>query len=860
MVGPAYAMDKMFYKIYGFSAVRMAVYAAIAFVVSACQQETVVELFGSAFIDPQVTIDLSVRTVDGRDASEIVPDNIASALLSFRLTSNDGLYSGTWQDVNAYPRREPLRPGVYRAEAFYGSIENEGFDRPCIYGSRSVNLVSGESYELPLECRIANAVVSMSYTPEALAMFPELKAVLHSSGGIYLPYPSTEQRCAFLRPDDINVYVDLTTETGDQVDFLAAVLPSAQATTLYNVTVDASEGADGVAEVKVSFDDMLSEFDRTIRLTPEFLAATPPAITPLGFASGETLKVAEGTAPEQKTGFSVSDGSLRSLVLTTHAPALLAKGWPASIDLVTASSEILDQMMTMGLRLSGRGTSITEIDLSDAIRNMRSSGDMQRFSLIAEGDYGRTSGAETMNIDIEPVELSVIEISDVLMGVNVARMKVLSHGGDITGNLNVDVLLGSPAEWTPVEILSADRLEDNSGEWILTLKLPEIKNSSAEMRVTYCGEEKVRTTVDIVSPEFSFEADAYAKLAVLKISAEHPDLTEVIASMVNIYVNGSQTQLIARQPEKGIVIIGGLNENSDYRLTATLYDPQSAAGHFTAPVAIHTEKCSQLPDGSFEDVHDGLEYKNLPSGGRYSQNIVDIYNQQNYASYDYYLPKAWCNVNAKTFCTAASNHNTWYMQPSTYTITEAMDGSYAIAIQTTAWDVNGEAIPDYRQTGQPYVNYNRNIPHISHKAAGRLFIGSYSFDPATLAESYTEGMAFTSRPTAINGYYRFVPCVGGASDCGVVLVEVIGEVGGADIVISRTLQELPTAMSYTAFSAPLSYNDFGVKAKWIKVMLASSKNWGSIETESSSIITYPDPVSSTSLGGCLWIDNLTLSY
>lgn len=853
-------MDNMFCKIYGFSAIRMAVLAAIALVVPACQQETVVELFGSAFIDPQVTIDLSVRTVDGRDASDIVPDEIASALLSFRLTSNDGLYSRTWQDVNAYPRREPLRPGIYQAEAFYGSIEKEGFDKPCIYGSRSANLVSGESYELPLECRIANVVVSMSYAPEALAMFPELTAVVHSSGGTYLPYPSSEHRCAFLRPDDINVYVDLTTETGDQVDFLAAVLPSAQATTLYNVVVAASEGVDGVAEVKVSFDDLLSEFNRTIRLTPEFLAATPPEINTLGYVAGETLKVTEGTAPKQKTGFSVSDGDLRSLVLTTNAPALLSKGWPASIDLADASTEILDQMMNLGLRLSGRGTSITEIDLSGAISNMRSSGEMQRFSLIAEGDYGRTTGALTMNIDIEPVELSVIEISDVLMGVNVARMKVLSHGGDITGNLNVDVLLGSPAEWMPVEILSADRLEDNSGEWILTLKLPEIKKSSAEMRVTYCGEEKARTTVDIVSPEFSFEADAYAKLAVLKINAVHPDLTEIIASMVNIYVNGSQTQLIERQPEKGIVIIGGLNENSDYRLTATLYDPQSAAGHFTAPVAIHTETCSQLPDGSFEDVHDGLEYKNLPSGGRYSQNIVDIYNQQNYASYDYYLPKAWCNVNAKTFCTAASNHNTWYMQPSTYTITEAMDGSYAIAIQTTAWDVNGEAIPDYRQTGRPYVSYNRNIPHISHKAAGRLFIGSYSFDPATLTESYTEGMAFPSRPTAINGYYRFVPCVGGASDCGVVLVEVIGEVGGADVVISRTLQELPTAMSYTAFSAPLSYSDFGVKAKWIKVMLASSKNWGSIETESSSIITYPDPVSSTSLGGCLWIDNLTLSY
>lgn len=823
---------------------------------ASCAGDTEEERIGSAMLDPVITVDYAIKTQQGETTPDLTFEVPDASMMSFRLSSDNGEYARTWDSVDEYPRREPLRPGIYRMEAFYGSVGDEGFGRPCFYGSATVNLLDGQNYTCPLTCTLANAVVRMEYTDRCLSGFPDIEATVHPEGGGYLRYPQDEKRPLFLRPADLDIYLELTASTGETVRFLAATVGNASAATLYDVDIDSDTGSDGTPEIYVNAGGSVT----TTRLTAEFLSSGAPEVAVTGIEEGRTLEITEGDIPSVPIGFTVSGQEAVSLILTTDAPALTDGGWPASIDLMRAGEAVLSEMAASGLKITRSGSGISSVDVTDAIGNLRSGRSAQTFSLIARSAAGRTSAPATITVAPGPADLSVLNITDVMMGVNIAGMRILSRSENIAGKIAVELLSDDTGRWVPVEILSIAESESSPGEWDLTLRLPALTTSQARLRVMYLGQEKADATVNVVSPAFTLEADAFAKIAYIRINAEHPDMAGQIASLANIYVNGSPTRFAVRYPEKGLIVIGGLEENTDYTFTATLYDQSAAEGHFTAPVTVRTERTAQLPDPSFEDVHTGLKYSNLPSGGRYSQNIVDIYNQQNYASYDYFLPKSWANVNAKTFCTAASNHNTWYMQPSAYTITDAMDGSYAVAIQTTAWDTDGQQIPDYRQTGQPYVNYSRNIPHIAYRAAGRLFLGSYAFNPSDLTETYNEGIEFASRPTALNGYYRFVPSPADITDCGIVLIEVIGNVSGADVVIARARHELTAATGYTAFSAPLSYTDFGVKAKAIRVMFASSKHYGSIADETSRIKTYSDPVTSTSLGGLLWIDNITLSY
>ena len=67
-------------------------------------------------------------------------------------------------------------------------------------------------------------------------------------------------------------------------------------------------------------------------------------------------------------------------------------------------------------------------------------------------------------------------------------------------------------------------------------------------------------------------------------------------------------------------------------------------------------------------------------------------------------------------------------------------------------------------------------------------------------------------------------------------------------------------MSYKAFNVPLTYNEFGVNASRIKVMFSSSVYAGTLEEETARIKTVSDPVTASSIGGKLWIDNITLAY
>ncbi len=225
------------------------------------------------------------------------------------------------------------------------------------------------------------------------------------------------------------------------------------------------------------------------------------------------------------------------------------------------------------------------------------------------------------------------------------------------------------------------------------------------------------------------------------------------------------------------------------------------------------------------------------------------------------MPKQWANTNAKTFAMLSDNHNTWYMQPSVaLTRRNVFSQSFAVELTSVAFDPHGKPIPDYTQSGTPYLDYSPIVPDISYRAAGKLFLGRYTFDPATVQESYVEGLEWNSRPASLNGYYCYYPVETDRSDCGLVTVEVLGVGEDGETVIASGSQRLTLAMSYTAFSVPLNYEKFGVKATRIKVMFSSSAHVGTIEEESARIRTVSNPVSATSVGGKLWIDNITLAY
>lgn len=832
----------------------------LSLISTGCDASTEEEHFGSSLLNPHATIDPTVYSVEGPVTSGIISVLPAEDELSLSISSSDGRYTTTWPSISAYPMREPYRPGRYIVDAFMGSESQEGFDSPYFFGRQIVDMTSGQTTSADIVCHLANSVFNIDFSDRFVSFFTDPQATVHSSGGGYFTFTPTEARKAYLRPGKISLILNLTMPSGETVEFMAATISEALEQHFYDIDIDVDDQSASYPKVIISFDSRVTDTDVTIDLTPEFIASRPPVITPVGFTENTDYELTEGDTPDHRVGFDIAGSNVTSLLLTTMSEDLIALGWPAECDLATADAATINTMKSLGLKLTGSGRNISSVDLTDALGRLRTTSPDPTFILSASNSVGKLAGPSRLHIALSPADIKISYISNAIMGLNVANIRLLTRATDLQDHLTIETQAETNSLWTKTEIISIEPVQDQSGEWDVTFKIPDARTKNVNIRVIYCDEEKYSGKILFSSPEFDIDVDAFARTAIVAINARDPKLTDIITSMATIYVNGEPNSYLTRLTDKGIIIVGGLNASTHYEFKATLFDRQSAEGNFSNAVTVTTENTLSVPNGGFEDVKDGIHYKDLPAGGRYSQNIVDIFNQQNYVSYDQYVPKKWANVNAKTFCRSASRHNTWYMQPSTYSITNCMEGAYAVCLQTTAWDLNGPAIADYRQESQPYTNYSRNIPTIANRAAGKIFLGEYGFDPTTGNEAYIEGVSFSSRPTSLNGYYKLIPSLPSANERGFIRIEIIGNLSGSEIVIASGEQKLNAVSDYTAFNIPLTYTDFKIKATKLKIMIASSDHIGTIDLESAEIETYSNPVTSTSYGATLWIDNLTFSY
>ena len=579
--------------------------------------------------------------------------------------------------------------------------------------------------------------------------------------------------------------------------------------------------------------------------------------TPLTLDEGETC-------PSPLVATVTSTGSLHSVMLSTYSQPLRQLGFPAEVDLLHLGKAEEVALISMGVKVAGDASGLT-VDLTDLtsfLYYIDEVAALSQLTIVAVGEDGQVSVPTTLTMVSRPVDFTVERVAPIVMGENRGVIDIRCDASAFASHLDIFVpatdASGSPTgEWTEISSLTVTRLSD--GLYRVSFPVPP-GSSPLDVKLSYCHEERASLTIPRTMPDFTLEVDPFATVAAIRVVAADESMLESITRNVHIYIDGAEAPAYTTEPSRGLISVIGLSPDHSYTFTATMMsgvaDPQ-----FTPPVTVTTEREEQLPNCDFEERRDGPSYKNMLAGGRFSQTVVEIYNQQHYASFSTEVPKQWATVNAKTFASGSTNVNTWYMQPSTFlTRSPVFSQSFAAELVSTAFDPRGPEIPPYQQTSQPYLTYSPVVPDIAYRAAGKLFIGSYSYDPATLSETYNEGMEWSSRPMSLNGYYRFHPSDGNRNDRGLARVEILGMVDGNEVVIASGESRLALALSYTAFSVPLTYTLFGVKATRIKVMFASSASVGTIDYGTAHVVTVPDPVTATSLGSRLWIDNVTLAY
>lgn len=779
----------------------------------------------------------------------IGPTSPPEAEFSISLTDSEGRFSRAWDSMADFPVDEDFLAATYTISAEYSSVDIEGTGKPCYRGFTEFTLAPDDTAEPVIECRLANTPVSITIDSELDDYIDHCSLELRSSTGNIITLNGATDTPVYLKPGTIDLILNLSLADGRSTYVLAASFegkggtPSIVTLTATGNILDID--ADGNI-TRLIIDDAL--FD-----------TRPPSVTPSGWNPGEIITTEEGRKPQSNAAMEViSSQPLRSLLLTVSAPERVNAAMPQHIDLLNPDPAQYDVLSALGLipEFQGKQPEACIVSFRKLISEVAysPSGSLFLIRLIAVDRSGHVSEACTMEVRINPVTISVESCSPAVIGINMADMTILAPDEESAKKVTIFTSpSGLDNTWTPAAINAVTAI--GGPRYRITFSVPPSVDHIVHVRAVYIGNIAGTITINRVTPDFTLDADAFACTAKLKVKAQDESLTSIITRLLNVYAGEKRLVILSRDETTGTLIAGGLDPATHYSLKGTVMtDPSS--GDFCPETGITTEHDRQIPNYDFNDVKPGIEYSEMPSGGRYSQTIAPVINRQNRTDFKVSIPDyPWANTNAKTFCRKSAIHNTWYMQPSVEEASDIITGECSVKLTSVAWDPQGQAIPDYVQVSRPYLPYNPNVPHIAFRSAGKIFIGSYGYTPSD-GETYSEGITFRSRPSGLNVTYRYLPGPETPYDRGYVEVAIEGENG---VIASGKLLLSPSS-GFSTVNIPLDYPMFGVKASKIKVMCASSENLGTIAHESATIITTNDLTNSCSRGSMLEIKELRLSY
>lgn len=757
----------------------------------------------------------------------------------------------TWSSIADFENAGSFAAGGYTLTAFYGSLEEEGFEKPYFYGEAQVTVVEGRNADVNVTASLANSMISIDYTDAFKTYFSDYSATVHSEGHSYVEFSASEIRPAYVAPGNVSLAINVTNPSGQSVTLQPANFPAA-ARHHYHITFDVNNGNVGQAQLQIIFDDSVTQEDVEIDLTEELFTTPAPTITTTGFSDGGMINTLSGNASDTPLKFNIiARGGIASAKLTFTGDSYNPP-CGREVELIGASAALQQQLADMGISALGlfkNPSTMATLDVT-ALPGRLPEGEVG-VTLEVKDPYTRVSAPVSVNFTSEAVALE-LEPGTALYSNNTATVQVTYNGAEPEKNISFKALnkAGIYQDAPVVSVEESTRTRNfESKVYNFTITLPDTEREEIPVQCFYAGSKFSDIVIPVTVPVFNIEVDPFSSFALLKVNPENNAELGAITSGVRLFLNGSliAEDRLNRNSETGIITLIGLNSSSDYSLG------HSVNGHSAAEGSIQsftTESPQAIPNGDFSASTQTIRRTGVEVGGKYKYTL----KYQCTATVSASEPDGWASVNAKTCYWGSSCINTWFQVPSTY-----MDNG-AVVLRNVAYDHAGTKPAD------PGSNcwYNTNVPTFTHRAAGEIFLGSYAFDGQ---ESRTDGIEFPSRPASLEFQYKYTPT---SDDKGLAYVAVVGESGN---VIATSTTALDASAEMKKITLPLSGYTFGQKAAGIRVRFASSNGDAPTVTPTGSELSmglgtlnfgnkdlgennYP----AKATGSVLVIDNVKLNY
>ena len=481
--------------------------------------------------------------------------------------------------------------------------------------------------------------------------------------------------------------------------------------------------------------------------------------------------------------------------------------------------------------------------------------DTHLFYLSATSTYGKQSEDYVLNITT-PKNFMLLPTEPVKMKSKEVTIPVKLKEGNPQ---NIKLYYRYYGVMTLINNTVITPIEGKEGYYNIKASGIDMGVVAKDFQAEYNGLKSAIVSVAVIIPSYSVilePFDVWSYTAEMTIIPEYAEDMSNVMSAIEAYIslNGSTWTKVDAKDLKldvttGKAVISGLTPGTTYYFRTTCDDGTT----YSIPVMQATESVIQLPDftqGWGKTIFSGT----INKGGKYTHGAFGTYkfDTTDLTVFDLDGNGAWVTVNQKTVPTSG-NLNSWYMVPS------SIKQNNGVLMRNVAWTMTS-ADPPGKSALFGNSLTDLTPPTHGHRSAGKLFLGSYSYNHSTNVEIYNEGISFTSRPIKLKGTYTYVA---NNDQGGIVTVIVENREGGQTLKLAEGSEVLTATSSQKDFTVDLTYNTmFEKKATHLRVMFASSSNASNTQSvEDSKIKTTDNKGEAVSTGSELYIDkNIILEY
>ncbi len=781
-------------------------------------------------------------------ASRAEAQSVSASDLSLKLTSESGSFAREWASAAEFSDPVTVPVGKYTLEAWYGSLETEGFESPYYYGSSTLTVEENRTTPVSVTASLANSMVRVEMSDLFRDYFASYSLTLRSELGNEIAYPDGETRSVYLAPGQVTASITITKQNGTTAT-LEPKSFTAEARHSYLLKFDINGGEAGDGFLTLTYDDMTDMDTVEIDLSDAILNAPAPRLNSDGFTSGDSWTVMQGQ-PSEKTAkvTAIAQAGIDGLVLTTSSAYLESQGWPKEIDLVGGDASAIALMKGFGLNILGatKPEKMAMVDFTALLSNiayLQGGDNTSTFTLQVRDKNSRVAEAPiSFSVEAVTTTLAVASVSPIYEWDTTLAFDIETNATSVDG-----LTLQAKNErntWDNCPITSCELVSRSTGTYHVVATVPSSADDLS-LRLTL-GALKVDFTAAHQPSPYSLTAvengiygwqaaldlrykagAATARRRAASRSAEQPENVsfEISADNGQTWSAATSSKLADNR-----FLVKGLTGGKTYQVRAT------CDGILSSVYTFPTEIGAQLENSDMETwsrTDGATQYWWIEYPGASATSAV------------------WGTMNQLTTSEGGSNENSFSsnrdgMSYCAFSGTRqeagsVYGGSSAAIIETVGWG-----------KGNAAQAFWTNSKHVT---VGQLYLGAYN--SSTKSPDY--GIVYGHRPKNIEFWYKYR--AKNSADFGKAFVKVLDASG--TVLAEKTL-DLPATGEYTQMRLDLSdaYAVPGNAGVTLQLGFLSS---GYKDVESQNNNDWLDKPEFTKkygryTGSSLYIDDIKLNY